>query len=287
MRRTSLIALFAVVLLSAAATSQARHRHGASWHPGWGPWWGWGPSVYVAAPAYMPGGAPDLAVVDTDVEPEHARVFLNGELIGTADDFDGFPDYLYLERGHYSLEFKLAGYQTAKVEIDARGGRFFPFSMQLKRAKGEAESPWYDRPDGLPVSRVYGPAREGERETVRARPDPELREELRGGKDVDDDEGEGESTPEPRPKAARSGAALDLRVSPANASVYLDGEFLGTAEELGQLERGAAVKAGKHRIEVLAPGHAPRSVEVDLEVGERRQVVVELERGLDKPNGGS
>ena len=69
--------------------------------------------------------------------------------------------------------------------------------------------------------------------------------------------------------------------------MYLDGEFFGTAEELGSLERGAAVSPGRHRIEVLAPGHAPRALEIDLQAGERRQVVVELEGGLDKPNGGS
>ena len=39
------------------------------------------------------------AVVKTDVSPEEAQVFLDGKYIGTADDFDGMPDYLYLGAG--------------------------------------------------------------------------------------------------------------------------------------------------------------------------------------------
>ncbi|MBI4914402.1 MAG: PEGA domain-containing protein [Acidobacteria bacterium] len=230
-------------------------------------------------------------MVDTDVEPEHARVYLNGELIGTADDFDGFPDYLYLERGRYTLEFRIPGYESGTLEVEARAGRFFPVDLKLKRVAGEAGAPWYERPQGLPVSRVYGPAQKGGPATVEARPDPALREELRARPGDDEDAEDAEDVENEAPTVgagtSKSGAALDIRVSPSNASVYLDGEFFGTAEELGSLERGAAVSAGRHRIDVLAPGHAPRSLEFDLQAGERRQIVVELEGGLDKPNGGS
>ena len=292
MRRTPLVVLFTVALVGAAAPALAHRHPWFGWHAGmtWGPGWGWGPYAYVAASPYVGVAAPDLTVVDTDVEPEHARVYLNGELIGTADDFDGFPDYLYLEPGHYTLEFRIPGYQTGKIEISARAGRFFPVDLKLKRIQGQAESPWYDRPEGLPVARVYGPAKDGERETVQARPDAELREELRGrnvASDDTDEEDEEETPPPAKPRSVRSGAALDLRVSPSNASVYLDGEFLGTGKELEGLERGAAVQPGKHRIEVLAPGHEPRVLEIDVQAGERRQVVVELDGGVDKPNGRS
>jgi hypothetical protein len=39
------------------------------------------------------------------------------------------------------------------------------------------------------------------------------------------------------------------------------------------------VAPGKHRIEVLAPGHASKTVEVEAKEGERQQIVVELDRG--------
>ena len=68
-------------------------------------------------------------------------------------------------------------------------------------------------------------------------------------------------------------------MTPANAAVYLDGRLVGTAEELGRLERGLAVSPGRHRIEVAAPGHASRSLDVDVTEGQRQQVVVELDEG--------
>jgi hypothetical protein len=74
-------------------------------------------------------------------------------------------------------------------------------------------------------------------------------------------------------------AALDLDVNPSNAAIYIDGVLVGTGQELGRLERGLAVTPGKHVIEVLAPGHASKTLEVEVKEGERQQIVVTLEGG--------
>ncbi len=263
--------LVAALVLAAAAPAAAHHWHGdVHWGWGfgvgpmwWGPWWGV-PAWYEPGPVEVM--RTDLAAVDTDVTPEHARVVLNGELIGVADDFDGYPGYLYLKPGHYTIEFTLKGYQARKVEIDAQAGRYYPIDFKLERVPGEKPAPWYDRPEGLPVSRVFGP--KGEGTAPAPGPDPSLRPELRG-------EPRGRSA---APRAA-AGAALDLRVTPPNAAIYVDGRFVGTAEELGRLERGLAVAAGKHRIEVVAPGLPPKSLDVDVTEGQRQQIVVDLDGG--------
>jgi hypothetical protein len=213
----------------------------------------------------------EVAVVDTDVAPEHARVLLNGTQIGLADDFDGYPDYLYLKRGHYTLEFQLQGYTAQKLELDVEPGQMFPIDLKLERNPAEAKAAWYDRPKGPPAGRVFGPAVEERTGGAAPRPDPSLRPETRG-------EGGGQERAAP-PLGA---AALEVVVSPAGAAVYLDGEFLGTAAELRVLQRGVAVGAGRHRIEVFAPGLSPKAVEVEVTSGETRQVVIELEGTLDK-----
>lgn len=276
-------------LLAIAAPAAADHGHhgghghvgvSVGWYgPGWyGGWYGagwYGPGWYGAG-WYGPGYAPvavqtvptDVGIVDTDISPEHARVFLDGDLIGTADDFDGYPSYLFLRPGTYTIEFKLQGYRSESLTLDVREGRFFPLDIKLARVPGEPAAPWYDRPKGLPVGRVFGPAPEAKAERQAASqpgPDTSLRPEL---------EQQGE---QPAPAVPRLGAALELKVTPENASVYIDGEFLGTAGELARLERGVAVTPGQHQIEVMAPGHAPRTVAVTVPQGERRQVVVELE----------
>ena len=246
---------------------------------GWG-WWGWGPGWYGPG-WYGPGwyGGPyapvavasvpsDVGVVDTDVSPEHARVYLDGNLIGVADDFDGYPAYLYLKPGHYTLEFRLQGYRTETLNLDVKPGSYFPLDMKLVRVPSEPATPWWDRPQGLPVARVFGPATEAKPTApAPAGPDTSLRPELEKQK------------PQPQPAQTRLGAALDFQVTPANASVYLDGEFLGTASELLRLERGIAVKPGSHQVEVMAPGHVSRTITVDVPEGEHRQVVVQLDPG--------
>jgi len=207
-------------------------------------------------------------VVDTDVSPEQALVYLDGKLIGTADDFDGFPDFLYLRApGRYELEFRLPGWESATIVIDAAENRFVPVNLKLVRKRGEARAAWYDRPAGLPVARVFEKERTAAERSEstpipsQPRPDPTLRPDLVPG------------------AAAQSAASavLILVVKPDTAAVYLDGQFVGTAAELARLERGLAVPAGRHLVEALAPGFATRSLTVEVEEGARRQVVIELD----------
>jgi hypothetical protein len=216
--------------------------------------------------------AGEVAVVDTDVSPEHARVLLNGTTIGIADDFDGYPDYLYLKRGRYTLEFQLQGYTAQKLDLDVSPGQMFPIDLKLERNPAEAKAAWYDRPKNPPASRVFGPAPQEKAPGVVPHADPSLRPELGG-----------EGVPGAHARPPLGEAALDVAVSPPGAAVYLDGEFLGTAAELRLLQRGVAVSAGKHRIEVFAPGLAAKTLEFEISAGETRQIVIELEGGLDKP----
>lgn len=256
-----------VALVGFAGPAAADHWRGHGWFGwglGWGwPWWGtvgW----YEPVPAQM--AQADLAAVSTDVQPEHARVYLNGELIGVADDFDGTPGYLYLRPGHYTLEFRLGGYRSETMEIDAKPGQHYPVDMKLTRVPGEKVTPWYDRPKGLPVARVFGPKPGSAPEAEKPGPDISLRPELRQpGPDAQTG------------KATVRGAALDLQITPTNAAVYIDGQLVGSAAELARLERGLAVAAGHHRVEVVAPNHESKVVAVDVKEGERQQVVVQLD----------
>lgn len=266
MRRYVLSAGVVLMLLGVASPASAHRWRGVWWGVHWGPSWGW------QAWTHNPGRAldPSLTVVDTDISPERALVVLDGELIGTADDFDGFPDYLYLEPGRYTLEFKLTGYKSLSLEIEAEEGRFFPLKMKLERQAGEHVEAWYkNQTKGLPTRRVFGKPQTAPESVARPGPDPSLRSETRG------EEREPQRVRVPRE------AALDLRVSPANAVVFLNGEFVGTAEELRRLERGLAVAAGRHDLEIMAPGKKSRVFRVDIKAGDRQQVVVELDDALD------
>ncbi|MGZ6970702.1 MAG: PEGA domain-containing protein, partial [Thermoanaerobaculia bacterium] len=76
------------------------------------------------------------AIVKTDVSPEEALVFLDGKYIGTADDFDGSPDYLYLGAGKYHIEFRLPGYQTYATDLNVSRGQRVRLDEKLKLEPG-------------------------------------------------------------------------------------------------------------------------------------------------------
>ncbi len=156
MKKTTLLLLVACALIltalpaSAAPVVLAAHGgHGGGhggrgtvivtggWGWGWG--WGWGYPGYGYGYGYDAAygyGRPAWARVKTDVNPEEARVYLDGKLIGTADDFDGWPDYLYLRRGHYRLEFRLTGYEALTIEVDARPGATIKVDNHMKKIPG-------------------------------------------------------------------------------------------------------------------------------------------------------
>ena len=135
---------------------------GGGW--GWG-WWGWpgwyGPGYdgYSRPRAYGPSSP--WGVVDTDISPEEARVYLDGRDIGTADDFDGYPDFLYLKPGHYRIEFRLQGYETLVREVNSRPGMYVDYKDKLRKVPGARRYGSYDtpKPQGE-VNRYFGKRRE-------------------------------------------------------------------------------------------------------------------------------
>ncbi len=257
---------------------------GSSWGWGWGPYWGWGGPwgygygwpgrVYVSSRT-SPRVTSSFAVVDTDVTPEEAEVWLDGKLIGSADDFDGNPDFLYLQPGKYKLEFRLPGYVTRSLDLDVARGESFPITHELELEKGHGKLDSFLPPaKGTPMGRVFGP---GAKPVPMEEPE-EQRPDRVGRFDADDDDDEASAEP-PAPKVERKAdrARIRWKVSPDDAAVYLDDRLFGTADDLTEM-RSSPVPAGKHTIVVTRPGYKSKTVEVTAEAGKTLDVVVELER---------
>jgi hypothetical protein len=67
---------------------------------------------------------------------------------------------------------------------------------------------------------------------------------------------------------------LRLEVRPEDTSVYVDDQFRGSASQARLLR----LPAGPHRIELVRPGYVTRQQEVQIRVGERSDVLVEMSR---------
>ena len=141
------------------------HGHGGGWfgggsygyghhYPSWyyyGPYWGWGGwwwddwFWYGRAPYYYPNrdryyDRYDTAgALDVDVSPGKTEVWIDGRYTGTADDFDGFPQYLWLHEGVYDLVLYRDGYKTIARQITIRPGTVMSVDDRLQ--PGESTRP--------------------------------------------------------------------------------------------------------------------------------------------------
>ncbi|MGZ5380581.1 MAG: PEGA domain-containing protein, partial [Thermoanaerobaculia bacterium] len=270
---------------------------GWGWWPYYSSWWWGGSNVYVVA-----GGDGDgegdgsvgasartgrYAIVRTDVSPEEAQIFLDGKYIGTADDFDGRPDYLYLGPGKYHLEFHLPGYQMLATDLDVSRGQRVRLDQKLKLEPGKsALDQFAPESKGTPLGRVFT---KGGSEAEEEAPPAPRRVPQRAPRD--DGWSDRERMPEQRvpeermdvrperlPRPAGNRARMRFKVTPEDAAVYVDDKYLGAGEDLAANPRGVVTDPGTHSITVTRPGYKSKTVDITVRIGAPVDVVVELEK---------
>lgn len=282
-----------------------RFRHFQRFHGwwGWGSGWGWYyPPYYGYGGYYRPYGydypSAEWARIDTDVDPEEARVYLDGRYIGIADDFDGWPDRLYLKPGRYRLEFRLEGYEPLVVEVDARPGMKLDVKDKMRKIPGAKQYGSYGTPKPEGGVRRYWAKRKDVAESVTDEDEISGYSPRRGGEDAEVESGSAESRSEGsrdswRDKPGREVRSqetksptelraakprLRLHVEPPDAAVYVDDRFVGTAEEVNSLERGVSVSPGKHAVTVSRPGFKEKTIDVEVREGQGEKLEVSLSR---------
>ena len=268
MLKTSVTALLAVVL---ALPLQAGVRVGVGVRGIPGVYVGTG---WTLAPTRMRMVPTGVGLVDTNIHPKHARLYLDDRFIGIADDFDGYPDYLYLKRGTYTLRCELGGYTAQAVRVDVRAGYRYDVRFRMKRVRGTQKEHWWERPDRpSPLPRVFGPTRNGEL----GEPSADSGVGRRTGPDVALRPGLPSAGIQAQSQARVSlQGSLRFRIVPVTAALYLDGEFLATGEELGQLVQPVALSPGRHRLDVIAPGYHAVHQELVVTPGETQEIEIEL-----------
>ena len=82
------------------------------------------------------------------VNPSSAQVYVDGALVGTADDFDGFSDHLELDGGKHTIEIRAEGHETYTA---TQAGEWDPDSCTARPSVVQAGPP-----EGLPLKRAVG-----------------------------------------------------------------------------------------------------------------------------------
>ncbi len=238
----------------------SRYGYYSPYRYGYGPY-GYRPYVYVRdGESHVPRGG-----IDLNVKPKkNTQVWIDGNYVGLAKSFDGWPDYLWLPKGEYKLVLFSPGYQTVERDLTIYPGVVIDFKLHL--APGESTPP-----------QELAPAKS---ETELPASFPRARDLPRT--DVAAVDATGSSTASVRVRdVPGTPGRLQLAVTPSDASVYLDGRFVGRGKEIAEDQHGLAIEPGEHLLEVVRPGHEPESLAFDATSGE----IVELEVRLTTESG--
>lgn len=100
---------------------------------------------YWPCDSYMTGGGSGSSSDEGDEEeptgavrlrisPAHAKVYVDGTLVGVVDDFDGLSGHLRLTLGTHLVEIKADGYETFVPEITISEGKTTTVRGSLKKS---------------------------------------------------------------------------------------------------------------------------------------------------------
>lgn len=252
---------------------------------------GWGVQANVAFPIHTPyyryhDERSNLGGIDLNVNPQDAGVYLNGQYIGVVDEFNGWPGYLWLEEGTYHLVVYKEGYETLSREYTIQRG--VVLNVRDRMSIGIAT-----HPDEVPVPPRVRYEIEAQRQAEEDRlaerdsSEDEWRQraaEYLARRDAEQYEGDSGS------RSGNPGGILDARVAPArlnidavpaDASVYLDGAFLGTAADLAS-RGGVLVDPGNHVLELVRPGYDSKQRSFTVEAGDQLQLNLQLEKANEE-----
>jgi hypothetical protein len=175
------------------------------------------------------------------VVPREAAVYVDGYAAGTVDDYDGIFQRLKLVPGHHEIVVYLNGYRTLRQHLYMAPGSRYTIKHTLEPlGPGEAAAP-------QPVPRFLPPM--GAPMT-------------------------GVPLPPPKRPALQRFGALALRVQPADASVFIDGELWRGPQAADRLM--TQLPEGSHRIRVEKAGYQLFAVDVDVRAGETTSFSVSL-----------
>ena len=264
------------------AYAQRHHVHGRVFvGPVFSPWFYYGPFGPYYDPFWYPypyfyrpygwyGYGDITSAVRIQVTPRDAKVYVDNYYAGIVDDYDGVFQRLRLPPGTHEIRLFLRGYRSITETVYLSPDSTYKITGEMtKLGPGEPEETPPAPPPAPPRAQAgempQGPP-PGEPESgVSAMPPAPMPE------PPPQPPGEPESAP------GRFGR-LAIRVQPAGAEVYIDGERWLTPETADRMVVNLA--EGHHHIEIHKAGYDSFSTEVDVRRGQTTPLNVSLpERG--------
>lgn len=220
-------------------------------------------AVFLSSFTFTPG------YLDLDVSPEDAKVYINGIFKGTCDQYDGIPDYLYLNPGTYSISFEKKGYLAYSRQITVQSDQEIEFNVRLQ--KDPSNSIEKEQPELLTFApknaddKIHSNEKVHKIETPKKIGDDAENTEMATKNENNDTRGTAYQTPLTfdssvsnqldDKKSDSIQGTVHFRVFPKIASLSIDEEFLSLAEELNNLKDGIKLSVGEHSLIIECPGY--------------------------------
>ncbi len=61
---------------------------------------------------------------------------------------------------------------------------------------------------------------------------------------------------------------ISFEIQPSNAQIYVDGQYVGTVGQFSPTSQPLGLTAGRHHIQITAPGYRPMDLDADIVAGE-------------------
>jgi hypothetical protein len=100
------------------------------------PWGGAATSSYGGSSSDDTDSSVPMASIRLRLSPSSAKVYVDGALVGTVDDFDGLTDHLKVTAGEdHRIEVKAEGYETFVPDVVLEAGKTVTVRGSLKKIK--------------------------------------------------------------------------------------------------------------------------------------------------------
>ena len=206
------------------------------------------------------------ASLKVEVQPKSAEVYVDGQLAGTVDQFDGMFQSLSVEPGGHEITIYLAGFRTIRQQLYLSAGS----TQRIKGAMAQLAPGEPNEPRPQPAQAQPEP--QYRMVPQYSSPQPQYRSPQPQGPPPD--RPAPDSNP-PLPGNSRFGQVA-IRVQPGDAEVVIDGEPWRNPAGADRLV--VHLSPGTHRIEIRKEGYDAFVTAVEIRRGEVTPLNVSLVR---------
>jgi hypothetical protein len=201
-----------------------------------------------------PAFDPLTSSVRLDIDQREAQVFVDGYAAGVVDEFDGVFQRLRIEPGPHEITIYLNGYRTIRRSLYLGPGTDQRIRDTMDRLGAGETSEAPPAPSAAPEVTDPDPARQPRGQQLPPRPERQLE------------------------VARASFGTVAIRVQPADADIFVDGEKWAATSAEERLS--IRLTEGRHRIEVKKDGFVSYAEDVLI----RRNATLTLNVSLSKGN---